>query len=283
MPLLYLRKKLENLSADTGEGRFLYQQYIVEAKRSIGSLLLEYTSISISLENFLELLSPIKPRYYSISSSPKLYQNQCHITVGKHIRITPEGNTFNGLCSDYLHSLSVGSKVNVYVREHKTEFKLPENVKTPIIMIGAGTGLAPFRGFLQELNHLRKSQEIPPCLLFYGCRHPSKDYIYREELETFEKSGLVKLFIAFSRYPNESTKNKYVQDLMMENIELLFDYIDKQKAIVYVCGAKSKLASEVYSTIIACASQNLHINEADAKKYVKQLQSSAHYLEDVWG
>jgi len=271
------------MSADTSEGRFLYQQNIVDTKCSIGSLLLEYTSINISLENLLELLSPIKPRYYSISCSPKLYPSACHITVGKFTKNIGEGKTFNGLCSNYLNNISINSKVNAYVREYPSDFKLPENIKTPIIMICAGTGYAPFRGFLQELEYLRKSQAVPQCLLFYGCRHPSKDYIYREELAALEKSGLVKLFIAFSRFPNESTKNKYVQDLIFENAELVFNYVDKQKAIVYVCGARSKLANETYNTFIACVSQCSHINETDAKQYVNNLQNNGHYLEDVWG
>jgi len=164
----------------------------------------------------------------------KIIPNLCHITVGKLTKTIEEAKTFNGLCSNYLADIDVGSTVNVYAIENKINFKLPENVKTPIIMICAGTGYAPFRGFLQELDYLSKSQAVPQCLLFYGCRHPYKDYIYREELEALEKTGLVKLFIAFSRFPNESSKNKYVQDLIIENTELVVDYIDKQKASMFV-------------------------------------------------
>jgi len=165
------------------------------------------------------LLSPIRPRYYSISSSPLQEPGRCSITVGVVEAPAKSGpGEFEGLCSTYLAHQKVGDVVYGFVRDTKSTFRLPENQATPLIMVGPGTGVAPYRGFLQErADQKAQGMQVGETLLFFGCRHPQQDFLYQQELTLFVEQGITDLAVAFSR--EDSQHKVYVQDKIREQRE----------------------------------------------------------------
>src|SRR3954462_2180410 len=159
------------------------------------------------------MLSLLAPRYYSISSSPSGDPQRCSVTVGVVEGPASSGRgVYRGICSNYLASRRGGETIQATVRETKAGFRLPADPGVPIIMVGPGTGLAPFRGFLQERAAMKaRGAELGPAMLFFGCRHPDQDYLYRDELKAFETSGITELHTAFSRAEGAKT---YVQNLV---------------------------------------------------------------------
>ena len=176
------------------ENEETYKSKIFEKRVSVLDLISQFPSCEISFGLFLEMLPPLKPRQFSISSSPLWNPNHCTITFS--VLDSPSWSTVGkhkGVASNYLASTSVGSKITITVRP-SNYFHLPESPLTPIIMIGAGTGIAPFRGFIQErATQLSNGQPLGEALLFFGCTNPDKDYLYKEELSNWEKVGAVKV------------------------------------------------------------------------------------------
>src|SRR6202008_45678 len=151
--------------------------------------------------------------YYSISSSPSGDAGQCSITAAVVAAPASSGRgVYKGVCSNFLSGRRVGDTIHATVRETKAGFRLPDDASAPIIMIGPGTGLAPFRGFRQE-RAARKAKGAPlgPAMLFFGCRHPEQDFLYADELKAFAADGFTALYTAFSCAGGEKT---YVQHLV---------------------------------------------------------------------
>ncbi len=181
------KKKLLALSGDDESSIARYREEVLEKRKSLIDLLEEFLACEVTFNVYLELLSPIRPRYYSISSSPLQESGHCSITVGVVEAPAKSGHgTFEGLCSTYLAQQRVGDVIYGFVRDTKSSFRLPENAATPLILVGPGTGVAPYRGFLQE-RAAQKAQgmQVGKSLLFFGCRHPQQDFLYQQELEAF--------------------------------------------------------------------------------------------------
>jgi len=174
-------------------------------------------------------------------------------------------------------------KIPAFIR--KSNFRLPSSPNTPVIMIGPGTGIAPFRGFIQELNYnvkTEKAQKTAPTLLFFGCRHPEKDYIYREELESYASSGIIELQLAFSRF---TEKKVYVQHKMQEGDmpKRLWNLLSSDGCI-YVCGDARLMATDVSATLqdIVIKQGGKTAEDANKKKFLEALQNNGRYSQDVW-
>lgn len=184
----------------------------------------------------MELMPRLQARYYSISSSPKLYPNSIHITCTVIEYQTKDGRTRKGVATNWLSNKvatdDLKPKVPIYVR--KSQFRLPFKFQTPVVMIGPGTGLAPFRGFIQERDYYRKEgKQVGNSILYYGCRKRAEDYLYPDELEEYEKNGtLSKLNIAFSR---DQAEKVYVTHLLQRDSGLIWNVI-KEGGHIYVCG-----------------------------------------------
>jgi cytochrome P450/NADPH-cytochrome P450 reductase len=219
-----------------------------QAAPSIIDILRKITSIQLSFAAFIEMLVPMRVRQYSISSSPLWSPTKCTITVG--VLNTPswkgEGNK-EGVASNFLANCLPGTMVSMMIRQ--SSFKLPEDPKVPIIMVGAGTGIAPFRGFIQERAELLKNKEqVGESLLFFGCRNPDVDYIYKNELQEWSKLGAVQLRCVFSRAP-EKEGICYVQHKLMEHKEEVAAFLEKD-AHVYVCGESTGMGPAVKQAFI---------------------------------
>ncbi len=186
------RPKLLAYVGDDAAAAEHYRADILGRRKSVFDLLEEHPACELPFHAYLEMLSLLAPRYYSISSSPSDDPARCGVTVAVVDAPASSGRgRYKGTCSNYLAGRRVGDTVQATVRETKAGFRLPDDAAVPIIMIGPGTGLAPFRGFLQE-RAARKAggSSLGPAMLFFGCRHPDQDYLYADELKAFEASGI---------------------------------------------------------------------------------------------
>jgi cytochrome P450/NADPH-cytochrome P450 reductase len=229
---------------------------------------------------YLEMLSLLAPRYYSISSSPSGDASRCSVTVGVVEGPASSGRgVYKGICSNYLAGRRAGETIHATVRETKAGFRLPEDPSVPIIMVGLGTGLAPFRGFLQERAALKaKGKSLGPAMLFFGCRHPEQDYLYGDELKAFAADGISELHTAFSRAEGPKT---YVQNLVTAQKDRVWSLI-KQGAIVYVCGDGGRMEPDVKAALVAIHRERTGAGVEAAQRWIDDLGSKNRYVLDVW-
>jgi len=277
----WTRPRLAALAGDDEASAARYKAEVMATRKSLVDLLEEYPACGLPFHVYLEMLSPLAPRYYSISSSPLRHGRHLSITVGVVDTPARSGRgTYRGVCSNYLCHQEDASVIYAFVKDTKSAFRLPEDPATPIIMVGPGTGLAPFRGFLQERAWL-KSQGTPVgrSMLFFGCRHHEQDFLYADELAALAHDGVTDLRVAFSRLPGE--KKVYVQDLLLEERDAVCQMIESG-AVVYVCGDASRMAPDVRRAFAAIHAQKTGGGEAAANRWLDELTAENRYLVDVW-
>jgi cytochrome P450 / NADPH-cytochrome P450 reductase len=263
------------------EGRTAYRDKIAVPRRSVLELLDDYPSIDLPFNVYLELLPPMRPRYYSISSAPAA-ASSCHLTVGVLRGPARSGHgTFSGVASGHLESSMEGSTVFTFIRKPTIPFHPPANPHVPMIMVGAGTGMAPFRGFLQDRADLKaKGVPVGESILFFGCRNPESDFLYADELQGFAAAGVVDLQVAFSRADGQP--RRYVQDLIEREQDHVWDLI-AAGAVIYVCGNAHTMAPGVRAALVKIH-QNKRNSSADAAQaWLADMKASDHFLEDIWG
>lgn len=275
------KPKLEALIGDDPASTELYRSEILAKRRSVYSLLEEYPACELPFHTYLEMLSLLSPRYYSISSSPAVAgTSKCSVTVGVVDAPASSGRgTYKGVCSNYLSSRRAGDVIHAIVRETKAGFRLPENPATPIIMVGPGTGLAPFRGFLQERAAMKaEGKSLGPSVLFFGCRHPEQDFLYADELKGFADEGITDLHVAFSR---ADTPKSYVQDLIAAQKDKVWKLIEAG-AIIYVCGDGGKMEPDVKRVLTTIYRERSGADEAAALRWIDSMGTQNRYVLDVW-
>ncbi|HEY0615151.1 MAG TPA: cytochrome P450 [Candidatus Elarobacter sp.] len=273
------RPRLQTLADDDGENS-PYKTEVKRRRRSVLDLLEEHPACELPFEAYLDMLPATTPRYYSISSSPLAAPDRCSITVAVVREPAWSGRgTFEGVCSTYLERHDAGTRVDAFVKESKSGFRLPADPARPVVMIGPGTGLAPFRGFLQERAALReRGATLGPALLFFGCRHPDVDFLYRDELEAYAAAGLVELFVAFSRLGTEKT---YVQHRLAEHGDRLWALLETD-AVVYVCGDGSRMEPDVRAAFARLYRAKTAADDPEAARWLDGLASAGRYNLDVW-
>jgi sulfite reductase (NADPH) flavoprotein alpha-component len=227
----------------------------------------------IHFSEVLALLHPIAPRLYSVSSSAKVEPREVHITVS-HNRFMKEDEQHYGLCSSFLGDLPVNSKISFYIHRNRS-FKLPAAEKD-IIMVGPGTGIAPFRSFLQERDVEGATGRN---WLFFGERNFTTDFFYQTEIQQYHATGLLQqVNLAFSR---DSAHKLYVQHRMAEQGENLFNWLENG-AYFYVSGSKTPMSHEVEETLVNIVREHGHKTEAEAKAYLDNLKKEGRYQKDVY-
>ena len=274
------KPKLLALVGDDDVGADAYRNEVLAKRRSIFDLLEEHPACELPFHIYLEMLSLLAPRYYSISSSPMIEPGKCSVTVGVVLDQAHSGRgMYRGVCSNYLADRRVGDVVQATVRETKAGFHLPADPLVPIIMVGPGTGLAPFRGFLQQRAALKKDgAALGPALLFFGCRHPDRDFIYREDLQQFADDGVVELHTAFSRLEE---RKAYVQNLITAQKAAVWKLIEKG-AVIFVCGDGGKMEPDVKAALMAIHREHTGSSADDAAQWIDNLGTSNRYVLDVW-
>jgi len=272
------KAKLLLLSTASDEGLKEYSQFIQKDRKSIIDVLKHFDTCKPPTEYLLELLPRLQARYYSISSSPKIDSNVISITAVV-TRYTLGDRVIKGVCTNYLLDKLVEAKSPVFVR--KSTMRLPHRLSTPIIMIGPGTGLAPFRGFLQERSSQKQQgKEIGEIDLYFGCRNPEHDYIYASELEIYkEDKVLSELNVAFSRL--NGNKKVYVQNLLWDNREHVWQMIESG-AHIYVCGDARNMARDVQNTFHKILTDVGGKTDAEAQKLLHDMERQRRYQADVW-
>ncbi|WP_210514947.1 sulfite reductase subunit alpha [Pantoea ananatis] len=243
-------------------------------KDTLDLLQLELTR-SLSVPEFVALLRPLQHRAYSISSSSKAHPNQVHLTIAS-VRYHSGGRNRSGVCSTYLaERVRRGEKPAIFISPNKA-FRVPANGNSPLIMVGPGTGIAPFRAFLQERQVTGAQGKN---WLFFGDQHQEHDFIYREELTAWQESGLLtRLDLAFSR---DQDKKIYVQNRMLEQGAELYAWL-QEGGHFYVCGDASRMAKDVDSALYEIVRQFGGLSSERAADYIDQLKKEKRYLRDVY-
>lgn len=259
-----------------------YQQQILQKRISMLDLLEQYAACELPFERFLELLPPLKARYYSISSSPNVQPEQLSITVSIVRGPAWSGKSeYRGVASNYLADAEAGDSVMMFVRTPEARFQLPFNPQTPIIMVGPGVGIAPFRGFLQARRAMQETgEQLGKAILYFGCRNEQDD-IYAEELEKYEQDGIVTIYKAYSRKDGQA--KTYVQHVMEkpEHAQEIIDLLD-QGGHFYICGDGSKMAPDVEQALLK-AYRLVHVtSESAASEWLERLTAEKRYSKDVW-
>ncbi|MDR3144565.1 MAG: hypothetical protein LBT64_03660 [Puniceicoccales bacterium] len=236
--------------------------------------------LPIGADELLPNLRKLTPRMYSIASSPLAYPDEIHIVVNVVSHADEFGNIVPGVASSYLaNGMRVGiDAASIFVV--KSMFALPTDASTRLIMIGPGTGIAPFRGFLQERQHLRNNgTKTGDSWLFFGDRHAATDFLFRDEILGFKDLGvLTKLDLAFSRDQEDKV---YVQDRILENREELWEWIT-EGAYVYVCGNASRMAVDVDNALRRVAMDVGGMDAERADDFFKTLKRDRRYRRDVY-
>ncbi|KAH6895828.1 hypothetical protein B0T10DRAFT_558002 [Thelonectria olida] len=262
----------------------------------------KWTNIPFSA--IIEGITKLQPRYYSISSSSLVQPKKISVTAVVESQVIPgRGDPFRGVSTNYLLALKqkqngdvisafgqtyeVGGPRNKYdgirvpVHVRHSNFKLPSDPSKPIIMVGPGTGVAPFRAFVQErAKQAQDGIEVGPTLLFFGCRKASEDFMYESEWEEYKKAlgDKFELITAFSR---QSSKKVYVQHRLKERSKQVGELLSK-KAYFYVCGDAANMAREVNSVLAQILAEARGVSEAKAEEIVKNMRAANQYQEDVW-
>jgi cytochrome P450 / NADPH-cytochrome P450 reductase len=274
------RPKLLAFVGDDAASAERYRSDILGKRRSVFDLLEEHPACELPFHAYLEMVSLLAPRYYSISSSPSPDPSRCSVTVAVVEGPANSGRgVYKGTCSNYLAGRRAGETIHATVRETKAGFRLPDDASVPIIMIGPGTGLAPFRGFLQERAARKaKGAALGPAVLFFGCRHPDQDYLYADELKAFEADGITELHTAFSRAEGPKT---YVQHLVAAQQDRVWNLIE-QGAIVYVCGDGSRMEPDVKAALVAIYRERSGADADAGMRWIDDLGTKNRYVLDVW-
>lgn len=243
--------------------------------RDLLDLVRDFAPWEVSLSNFVAILRKIPARLYSIASSSKANPDEVHLTIGT-VRYEAHGRDRVGVCSDECAvRAQPGDHLPVYVQRN-SNFKLPEDPNTPLIMIGPGTGIAPFRSFLEEREEIGAEGKT---WLFFGDQHFVTDFLYQVEWQQWLKEGvLTRMDVAFSR----DTKDKvYVQHRMIENSQAIFKWLE-EGAVLYVCGDEKHMAADVHTTLEKILEEEGAMSSKEASDYLADMQQQKRYQRDVY-
>ncbi|MFT5824696.1 MAG: sulfite reductase (NADPH) flavoprotein alpha-component [Yoonia sp.] len=243
--------------------------------RELVDVLHQFPAPDMTPDSLVSIMRKLPPRLYSIASSPKAHPGEVHLTVGV-VRYDAHGRKRKGVCSTYLSDrIEEGEKVDIFVTPNK-HFKVPTNPDLPLIMVGPGTGIAPFRAFIEE----RQATEAKgKNWLIFGDQHYLTDFLYQTEWQSYLEDGiLTKLDVAFSR---DQAEKVYVQDRIRENAKELYAWLEAGASFC-VCGDATRMAHDVDKALHDVIAQEGGLSEEAAIDYVKQLKADKRYLRDVY-
>ncbi len=262
------------LSSVVKKYALITQQEIPDTRMDLLDLLRIYpVKDALQFAEIVKILTPIAPRLYSISSSPHAHEGEIHLTVSKHC-FEASNEERVGLCSEFLGELPVNTSISFYIHKNRA-FKLPAADKD-IVMIGPGTGVAPFRSFLAERDATGATGKN---WFFFGEQHFTIDFLYQTEMQNYLQTGvLTKIDLAFSRDQEEKI---YVQHRMHEQAAELYNWISNG-AYVYISGTKDPMSKEVEHTLLQVIEEQGNKSKEEAKKYLEQMKDESRYEKDVY-
>ena len=237
--------------------------------------LIEHPAVKFSAEEFVGLLTKLQPRLYSVASSLRAFPDQVHFIVDV-VRYESHGRVRKGVCSSFMAERADNTPMPVYPSSAK-HFHLPEDGNTPLIMIGPGTGVAPFRAFLQDRQATGAKGRN---WLFFGAQREGCDYSYKEDFDRFKRDGtLTRLDCAWSR---DQAHKIYVQHKMLENAAEIWKWIDGEGAQFFVCGDARRMAKDVDAALRKIVQEHGGKSVDEANAYVEKLKSDKRYKRDVY-
>ncbi|WP_394156657.1 bifunctional cytochrome P450/NADPH--P450 reductase [Bacillus altitudinis] len=268
------RIELEQMAGET------YQEAVLKKRVTMLDLLEQYEACELPFDHFLALLPGLKPRYYSISSSPKVDEKRLSITVAVVKGKSWSGRgEYAGVASNYLCGLQEGDEVACFLHEAQAGFELPPSPEIPMIMIGPGTGIAPFRGFIQAREAWQnEAKPLGEAHLYFGCRHPHEDDLYYDEMQLAQEKGVVTIHRAYSRYEEQKV---YVQHFIKNDGAKLIELLDKG-AYLYICGDGKVMAPDVEATLIELYQTEKQCAKETAEQWLTSLANDNRYVKDVW-
>lgn len=259
--------------------------------------------VDVPFECIIENVQHLTPRYYSISSSSLSEKQLINITAVVEAEVESDGRAVTGVVTNLLKNIEIEqnntnetpvvhydlngprnkfSKFKLPVHVRRSNFKLPKNTTTPVILIGPGTGVAPLRGFVRErVQQVKNGVNVGKTILFYGCRNEHDDFLYKQEWSEYASvlGDKFEMFNAFSR--QDPSKKVYVQDKIVENYKIVNELLNNG-ATIYVCGDASRMARDVQAAIAKIVAKDRDISQESATELVKSWKVQNRYQEDVW-
>lgn len=256
------------LTDDAGRKEFVYGRDLLDAVEKFGPF-------TWTAQSFVEQLRKIPPRLYSIASSQRANEDEVHLTIGK-VSYEQDGRSRLGVTSGLVaERLEEGQKLPIYVHKNPN-FKLPQDEETPIILIGAGTGIAPFRSFIEDRAEAGVEGKS---WLFFGDQHFVTDFLYQTEWQRYLAEGaLTKLDVAFSRDTEEKV---YVQHRLLENAKEIYEWLE-QCAVIYICGDEKTMAADVDKALHSIIEQQGNKTSEEAAQFIANLKDQQRYQRDVY-
>ncbi|XP_031491306.1 NADPH-dependent diflavin oxidoreductase 1 [Nymphaea colorata] len=264
------------------EGRDDLYQYNQKERRTVLEVLEDFPSVQMPFDWLVQLVPPLKTRLFSIASSPSLHPNQVHLTVAVVSWSTPLKRKRHGLCSSWLAGLNPGTQIPAWFRHGSLPYPSPP---LPLILVGPGTGCAPFRGFIQEREVQSAAGPTAPTLFFFGCRNKEKDFLYKDfwlshahgcGVLSEEKGG--GFFVAFSR---DQPRKVYVQHKMQEESQRIWNLLS-DGAAVYIAGSASKMPADVTSCLEDIISKEAGVPRESAVRLLRQLEKVGRFNIESW-
>eukprot|EP00932_Pfiesteria_piscicida_P001922 SRR837773.1187.p1 GENE.SRR837773.1187~~SRR837773.1187.p1 ORF type:complete len:649 (+),score=315.25 SRR837773.1187:293-1948(+) len=272
------KKALESIVVSSDDGKALYRDLVQDFAHH-ADVLKRFSSSRPPLEQLINMIPTLKPRSYSIASSPKMHPDMiqlCVVQVDWTIPTTEELRV--GEATGYLKRQPAGAQVMCAVRQ--SAIVLPKDNMNPIIMAGMGTGLAPWRAVTQERVAMkRQGMQVGPCVLFFGARYAKYEYLYREEFESYEKEGVLSMHTAFSR---DQARKIYVQHRIVEAGDMIADYLLKKNGHFYVCGSARQVPEDIYAAMRRVIMEAEKCTEDDADATLSSLKMDGRYTVEAW-
>lgn len=267
------KEKLHEFSTAAGQEE-LYN-YINRPRRNILEVFADFphTTKKLNIKVLFEIMSPIKPRAFSIASSLRATKEDLHVLVAVVKYKTKLFEPRYGLCSTWLASLECADKIIFWIQKGTFKFTYDK----PMIFIGPGTGVAPFRSVL--LDKAALNQSLINCVLFFGCRNKEKDYHCRDDFEALSKDRGLKVYCAFSR---DQEHKVYVQDVIREQKQLCWDFL-QNGGTIYLAGSSKNMPNSVREEFVNIAAEFGDLNKEQAENFVKRMEMEIRYQSETWG
>ncbi|CAE7422078.1 PFOR, partial [Symbiodinium pilosum] len=271
------KKQLQSIVENSAEGSALYRDLVHDFAHH-ADVFKKFSSARPPIEQLIQMIPVLKPRSYSIASSPLMHPDRiqlCVVLVDWTVETTKELRL--GECTGYMRQQKPGAQIMCAVRQ--SAIVLPTEATRPVLMAGMGTGLAPWRAVTQEriMQH-RQGTKVGPCMLFFGARY-AVEYLYREEFESYVKEGVLSMHTAFSR---EQARKIYVQHRIIEAGEKVADYMLRQDGHFYVCGSARQVPEDIYTAMKEVIMANEKCNEEESEAILSNLKMEGRYTVEAW-
>lgn len=274
-------KEIEFLLSKEGKTKL---KELAKETPTYADLLKKYPSTRLSLDYLIDHVPRIKPRLYSIASSAEMHPDMVHLCIVKDDWKTPSGKVRYGLCTRYLSGLSLGESPDlVSGKINAAGITIPDTHSLPCVMVGLGTGIAPFRAMVEDREVARvRGEKIGPMALFFGARHKRTDYTYGDEFDAYHSNGKGIVNVLSTAFSRDQAHKIYVQDRIAEHPEVIYDYLGKQKGYFYLCGPAGNVPPSVRKAVVTAFVKCGGHSEEEADKLVTQMQIEGRYNVEAW-